>query len=461
MLGLGRSGIGAAKLLCSEGRKVIIIENSNGDKFEKISNELKNMGAEVNLLGEPLDFNNFTPWINDIDSVITSPGIPWDHNALKALRLKNIHVEGEMALAWKHLKHIPWIGITGTNGKTTVSKMLQHVLKNSFVKSDIGGNVGQPMSELAFNYRSLKAQEPSWLVVELSSFQIESASKVKPSIGIWTNLTPDHLERHGSIDAYSKIKRSLIEKSSTRIYNADDKYLLDHKSRLPNGIWVTTEKKIQLTNEINYWIDDKGIIFENERELFNSSILSIRGKHNLQNLLLVIAAARKIGIHEKFIAKGVASFKGVAHRLESIGKFESSEIFNDSKATNFQSSSIAIQSVPGPSILIAGGQAKEGDPTEWLAQINKNTCAIILFGSSAQKFQYLIQSSGYKYEVILTEFMEEALIKSFELAIRLNAKSILLSPACASFDQYISFEKRGEHFKGLVKDFLESKESKF
>ena len=225
VLGLGRSGTSAAKLLKSEGKNVLILENNSNKKLIEISQKLQSEGINVILLDEPLHINNFTPWIGRISSIIVSPGIDWEHKALKELRSKNIVMKGEVQLAWERLNHISSIGITGTNGKTTVTNMLNHVLKLNSLNSDMGGNVGKALSEIALEIKQKNYQKLNWLVLELSSYQIEGSSKLKPSIGIWTTFTPDHLERHHDIETYFKIKRSLLEKSSIRIYNADDKYL--------------------------------------------------------------------------------------------------------------------------------------------------------------------------------------------------------------------------------------------
>ena len=222
VLGLGRSGINAARLLKSEGENVLVLENNSNKKLIDISQELKSEGINVILLNEPLNINNFTPWIGRISLIIVSPGIDWEHKTLKELRSKNIPMRGEVDLAWERLSHISSIGITGTNGKTTVTSMLNHVLKSNSLKTDMGGNIGKALSKIALERKQKNSKKLNWLVLELSSYQIEGSPRLKPKIGIWTTFTPDHLERHNNIETYFKIKRCLLEKSSIRIYNADD-----------------------------------------------------------------------------------------------------------------------------------------------------------------------------------------------------------------------------------------------
>ncbi len=458
VLGLGISGVNAAKLLKSKGKEVLVIENNSNKKLQEISNELKSIGIDVLLIGKPLNINNFTPWLGKVSSIIVSPGIPWDHKALNTLRRKNIAIKGETELAWEDLKDIPSIGVTGTNGKTTVTHMLNHVLKLNGLNTDMGGNVGKALSQVAFNFKQKDYQNLNWLVIELSSYQIESSPNIAPTIGIWTTFTPDHLERHKDLENYFKIKKSLLERSSTRIYNSDDEYLSKRKNELPKGIWVGINNQSSYSHQPKFWVDDKGFIFENNNKMFNTSILHLPGKHNLQNLLLVTAAMRELGLDHKSIAKSVSSFKGLPHRLEYLGKKDFIQIYNDSKATNFESSITGIKAVPFPSVLIAGGERKKGDPSMWLQQIKHSTKGIILFGKSANSLKVSILQSGYKGVLTVKDNLDQVVKVSIEIALKVNANSILLSPACASFDQYKNYEERGDHFKYLVEKLIKSEE---
>ena len=453
VLGLGSSGINAAKLLQSEGKNVLVLENYSNEKLIDISKKLKSDGINAILLDKPLHINNFKDWIGKISSIVVSPGIDWEHKTLKELRSKNIYMQGEVQLAWERLSHIPSIGITGTNGKTTVTNMLHHVLKLNSLNSDMGGNIGKALSQIALENKDQNHKKLNWLVIELSSYQIESSPKIKPRIGIWTTFTPDHLERHHDIETYFNIKRSLLEKSSIRIYNSDDKYLSHKRKELPEGIWVGINNQSSYSHHPKYWIDEKGYIYEDQIQLFNSSILKIPGKHNLQNLLLVTAAAREIGLAQASIAKSINSFKPIPHRLEYLGKIGKLAIYNDSKATNFDSSLIALKSVPSPIILLAGGKLKKGDCITWIEQLKQSTKGVVLFGVSALDLKKSIVKSSYKGEVIIKKSLEEATNASINFARTTNSKTILLSPACASFDQYKSYEERGEHFKKIVKNY--------
>ncbi len=452
VLGLGRSGLAAAKYLNEKGNNVLVFEKSRKESFEELAKNLQTEGIQVQL-GMPLKLSSFEPWENQFSMVITSPGIPWDHPTLNQLRKKGILIEPEISLAWKTLQNIPWIGITGTNGKTTVTHMLNHVLNENLISSDIAGNVGKAASELALKLHKSHQITPKWLVVELSSFQIESAPEIKPYIGIWTTLTPDHLERHGSLKNYIQIKRSLIEKSFIRIYNGDDKFLAANRLKLPKGIWITTEPSTSNKSHYDYWISVKGKLMEGEEELFESSVLNLPGEHNLQNLLLVTAAARKIGLSSKGISNAINNFQGLPHRLESINEIKNINILNDSKATNLDSSEIALKAIKGKTILIAGGRLKEGNTNGWLKQINLKASAVILFGESGMTLKNLIKESGFKGYLNYYQDLDQSLKRSIELVKKLKAKIILFSPGCASYDQYNNFEERGNHFKSLIRKY--------
>jgi len=448
VVGLGRSGIGAAELLNAEGHRVIVLESGESPTFKTQAERLKSKGIQV-ALGKPLELSSFQPWLNQLTSVVISPAVPWGHSTLNELRQKGVTVTGEINLAWERLKHLPWIGITGTNGKTTITHMLQHVFESNHLKAAMGGNVGLPATEVALKYR-MKKELPDWLIMELSSYQLETAPEISPRIGIWTNLTPDHLERHGSIEAYSNIKRNLLEKSDNPIYNADDSFLMRQRSSMKMGIWISSKGRGSSENPANFWINNKGMVVEKDEELFHSSVLDMPGSHNLQNLLMVTAASRKAGLTGAAIQESIRSFAGVPHRLEKIGCLHGIHVFNDSKATNYESAKMGLMSVASPSVIIAGGQAKEGNPSEWLEQINKRACGIVLFGTCKGYLKDIVDASTFKGDIFCCNNLNQAVGIAIEIGVKKKAKSLLLSPACASFDQYKDYEERGDHFRQLI-----------
>ena len=449
IIGLGASGIGAAKLLKAEGFCPIVLEKNRTEELSKTAEELRQLDILVEL-GINFDIKNIKPWISQCSTVIISPSIPWDNITVDELRKKGIIVKSEISLAWEKLNHIPWIGITGTNGKSTVTEMLNHVFRKNNIFTLMGGNIGKAATDLALSLIQEKDKSPNWLIMELSSYQIESAQFIKPKIGLWTTFSPDHLDRHKNIDSYFKIKRHLLENSEIRIYNGDDKSLLANRVSLPKGIWVTADKENRNIYSSNYWINKEGFVMESQTVLFHSSVLAIPGKHNLQNLLLVTAASRHAGITGESIGKAMQSFKGIAHRLEYIGNLKDIKVYNDSKATNFDSSYVGISSVASPLILLAGGELKEGNSSDWLNAINEKSKSVILFGKSSKALKTMIIRSGYKEEIVCVDNIDAAVDEAIRLGVKLKAKVILLSPACASFDQFQNFEHRGNYFKKLI-----------
>ena len=452
VIGLGRSGIAAAKLLKREGKKVIILDKSESEDHMVIAEDLREIGISVEL-GKPLKISSFEPWLPNISEVIISPSIPWDNKTINQLRDLDIKIKGEICLAWERIRDVKWIGITGTNGKTTVTEMLQYIMSKNNIRCDMAGNIGRPTSEICLQYINNPNSKADWLIVELSSYQIESAKEIAPEIGIWTTFTPDHLERHKNMENYFKIKKNLLDKSSIRIYNLDDKNLRTNRKYLNQGIWVTAKPSKKKPCRSQFWISQEGIVCEGDKKLFHSSIIKVPGSHNLQNLLMVTAAARKIGLSSDQIETGLSDFKGVPHRLEYLGKINDIKFFNDSKATNYDAATIGLNALEPLSIVLAGGEAKKGNHKEWTKQLKERSCGIFLFGASALELKKLITKSGYKKQISIHQNLEEASHAALKVALKTNAKNILLSPACASFDQYKDFEARGNHFKNLFNKF--------
>jgi UDP-N-acetylmuramoylalanine--D-glutamate ligase len=286
-----------------------------------------------------------------------------------------------MDLAWDALQQIPWIGITGTNGKTTVTHLLSHVLEASGLMAPMGGNMGLSAAELAYQIASGAAPRPDWLVMELSSYQIEAAPAVAPKIGIWTTLTPDHLERHGSLEAYRAIKRGLLERSEYALFNADDPDLRQQRSSWDRGTWVSSEGARPDDQPADLWIDEEGMVRNNATRLFAADALAMPGRHNRQNLLLVTAAALEVGLSPQQIADALRTFPGVPHRLEHLGTLAGASVFNDSKATNYDAAEVGLRAVQEPVVALAGGQTKQGDASGWLKQLHTKACCLILFGA--------------------------------------------------------------------------------
>jgi UDP-N-acetylmuramoylalanine--D-glutamate ligase len=355
-----------------------------------------------------------------------------------------------MELAWRHLQNSRWVGITGTNGKTTTTALTEAIFKASGLNAPACGNIGYAACEVALS------SPPDWVIAEVSSYQIESSHTLAPDIGIWTTFTPDHLARHKTLENYYSIKAKLLNSSKLQVLNGDDAYLrqLGLSGHWQNAYWTSVEAAEFLIGEKGFYIAD-GWVMEKlnntPKPILPISALRMVGKHNQQNLLLAIAAARLANIDCQAIFQAVSQFPGVPHRLEHICTWEGIDFINDSKATNYDAAEVGLASVNSPVILIAGGEAKAGDDTLWLAKIQTKAAAVLLIGNAAPQFAQRLESVGYiNYEIV--ETMEQAVPKSATLAKQFQASVVLLSPACASFDQYPNFEMRGQHFRQLCRE---------
>ena len=450
VVGLGRSGIGAARLLHHNGIPVSVMERGNTPQDEERAAPLRQQGIEVTL-GLPLKPESFQPWHGRFDTVVIGPGIAWDHPTLHNLRSQGIRVRGEMDLAWQALRHLPWVGITGTNGKTTVTHLLSHVLECAGLRAPMGGNMGVSAAEMALQLKQASGPEPDWMVMELSSYQIEATPDLAPRIGLWTTLTPDHLERHGTLDAYRAIKRGLLERSELAIFNADDPDLRQQRdSWQQRGIWVSAAGPRPDGQDADLWIDAEDQVRAPDGPLSPATALAMPGLHNRQNLLMVTAAARRIGLPAAEIEAALRRFPGVPHRLELLGTVNGLSVFNDSKATNYDAAEVGLRAMTAPVVVLAGGETKRGEAAGWLEQLKRRACAVVLFGAGAEELHELINASGFPGVVHRCSDLPEAVPLALAEGCRLKAASLLLSPACASFDQYTDFEARGDHFRHLI-----------
>jgi UDP-N-acetylmuramoylalanine--D-glutamate ligase len=452
VVGLGRSGIGAARLLQALGEPVLLVESRDNDSLRQQAASLEAEGIPV-LLGLPLEADRITALSPSPATVVVSPGIRFDHPALEALRLQGVAVQGELVAAWRAGRSVPWIGITGTNGKTTVTHLVHHLLAAGGLEAPLCGNVGTSAADVV-RERIVAGGEgrPDWLVVELSSYQIEAAPEIAPAIGIWTTLTPDHLERHGSLDAYRAIKRQLLEQAQRRILNADDPDLRSRAASWDQALWITAGPRqgAQAAGiDPHLWIED-GQVCSGTGPLFPAEALAMPGDHNRQNLLMATAAALEAGLPAAVIEAACRSFPGVPHRLEAIRAHLGIRWFNDSKATNYDAAEVGLRSLQGPLVVLAGGQAKRGEAAGWIAQLQHQAAAVVLYGAAQEEFAALLAAAAYTGRVERVAGLDQAVPLAAELAQATASRAVLLSPACASFDQYTDFEARGDHFRRLV-----------
>jgi UDP-N-acetylmuramoylalanine--D-glutamate ligase len=451
VLGLGRSGVGAARLLQHQGQRVLVLESGEGPALQQRAEALAASGIAVQL-HTPLAIESFEALPGQPERVIVSPGIRWDHPALVELRRRGIRTDGEITTAWEATRPVPWIGITGTNGKTTVTHLVAHLLASAGLDAPMCGNVGHSAAELALERLSGTQGLPAWLVVELSSYQIEAAPALAPRIGLWTTLTPDHLERHGTLDHYRAIKRSLLERSAVRILNGDDPDLRQRAASWDQARWITAgprQQALEAGLEPHLWIEQHQVIGPGG-PLLDARALAMPGAHNRQNLLLATAVGLELGLSGAAMEAAFRAFPGVPHRLERVRELAGISYVNDSKATNYDAAEVALQALEGPLVVLAGGEAKQGEASGWIHQLQRQAAAVVLFGAARNAFSQLLAEGGYRGELQAVEGLEQAVPLARQLAERLGCRAVLLSPACASFDQYPNFEVRGDHFRQLA-----------
>ncbi len=449
VIGFGKSGNAAARLLKDQGYQVTLSDRAHSELLHQQSQALVQEGISVQL------GDSFDPEGQALDLIVVSPGVPWDLPALEKARRLGIVTIGEMELAWRHLTGRPWIAITGTNGKTTTTALTAAIFQTAGYSAPAFGNIGYAACEVP-----LMDQKPDYCIAELSSYQVESSPSLTPDIGLWTTFTPDHLARHKSLGYYYDLKARLLSRSRLQIFNGDDVHLrqMGQTQQYPvteYACWTSIHGKDSIVGkpELGAYIED-GWVFVQEERIIPADALKMPGQHNLQNLLMAVAAAWFSGIEAKAIEQAMREFPGVPHRLELIRTWNGIELINDSKATNYDAAAVGLSSMAGPTILIAGGEAKEGNDLAWIELIKQKAIKVLLIGAASDQFAKRLAEVGYSdYEEVgtMAKAVERGMAIAQSKAQSTQAKHILLSPACASFDQYNSFEHRGDDFRGLCK----------
>ena len=444
VIGLGRSGISAAQLLHAQGHRVWLLEQRETPQLHGTAAALRQEGLDVRLNCPLARLEELNP-----QAVVLSPGVCWTEPVLVRLRRRGVQVHGETELAWQTMASAPWLGVTGTNGKTTITAMVGHLLQQAGRDAPICGNSGAAATELALDCHG--GRRPDWVVAELSSFQIEASPTLAPRIGIWSTLTPDHLDRHGSFAAYGAVKAALVTRSAVSVLNGDDPQIWRRRACWPTARWVTCGDGAALHPHRQAALSiEEGMVTTPSGPLFRADILPLPGRHNRLNMLLATAAVLEAGLEASQITAGLRSFPGVPHRLETVTCHQGVTYVNDSKATNYDAARTALEALDGPLVLLAGGRAKQGDARGWLEHVAAKAAAVICYGEAADAFTAQVQQACPRVPCQRLPGLPEAVPHSHALALERGAGTVLLSPACASFDQYRNFEDRGDHFRALV-----------
>ncbi len=435
IIGMARSGMSAAKLIKSLGGIPFISDSAGEEQLGSRIGELRALGIEHEVGGH-------TDRLFDSDFVILSPGVPKTIGIVQDMFERGIPVFPEIELAsWFCRGKI--IAVTGSNGKTTTTTLIGEILKEAGIPYEVCGNIGKPFSDVA-----TKIKEDGFAVVEVSSFQLELIEQFKPHIALILNLTPDHLDRYRDFDDYKSSKYRIAENmigSDWLILNGDDPEIDGEKIRTE-----ATRLRFSIHRTLSAGVFQRGqtlvgSVGDKEFNLIEIENIRIPGPHNLQNAAAASLAAYLAGASSEAIARTLRRFPGVEHRLEDAGMVAGIRFINDSKATNVDSVRYALMSVPSPIVLIAGGRDKAGD-FKPLIEVGKGKVKeIILIGEAREK---MFDVLGKAFPVQFGDSMEDAVRKAYRTASA--GDTVLLSPACASFDMFENFEDRGRVFKKAV-----------
>lgn len=434
IMGFSVSGKSAARYLARHGANVFITEGNEAKKEDK--KEIK----ELNLLGIKTEFGKHSDkFIDGAYVAVISPSIPKDSELYKKVKEKNIQIISEIELAYKETGK-PFIGITGTNGKTTVTALTSHILSSEY-NAPACGNIGVPPT-------SLLDSDTDYFVCELSSFQMEHTEAFKAQIACWTNFTPDHITWHGTLENYFDAKAKLFKNPTAATFavlNGADEKLLELSKKSGGTVFLFDKE----TDDNCCYIKNEGIYFKRrgkEEFIINLSECPLIGHHNYQNIMCGVIIAKIIGISNEHIQQKIRDFVVPEHRLEKVREFNGITFYNDSKATNPEASIVAINSFNNTDVtLIAGGRDKLTTLEEFCESVKQHIKTVILIGEATERFEIELKKSGFD-NIIKAETLEAAVDK----AIELKPDNVLLSPACASFDMFKGYEERGTVFKNYV-----------
>lgn len=437
VLGAGKSGITSAKFLAERGAVVALHDKKEVESWSDAARSLKET-HNIGLIG-----GQIPSWLLDqIDLVVISPGVPTNTIPARYVDRKDGEVIGEVELAYRFMKG-RIVGITGSNGKTTTTTLIGELLKTSGINTQVGGNIGTPLVSLTES-----STENSWTVCELSSFQLETIVNFRPNVGLALNVTPNHMDRYDFFSDYAAAKHRLFMNQTAddvAILNADDEITASWAKGLKaNVVMFSTAKQLDeglflRGNDLVCRSNDK------EKVLTTRNEMTLRGIHNVQNVLAGLAAGLACGASPESMRETVANFKAVEHRLEFVKEINRVKFYNDSKATSVDATLKALEALSdgqGKVVLILGGRGKNA-PYEPLAELIKaNVRKLVLIGEDADNIESQL---GNYAEVVRASTMQDAVEKSFESAEK--GDSVLLAPACASFDMFNSYEERGKIFK--------------
>jgi UDP-N-acetylmuramoylalanine--D-glutamate ligase len=440
VLGAGKSGVASAAFLAERGAIVALHDKREVESWSDEARSLKEK------FGVGLIDGNLPSWLLDqIDLVVISPGVPTNTIPARYVERKDGEVIGEVELAYRFLKG-GIVGITGSNGKTTTTTLIGELLRDSGIETQVGGNIGTPLLSLTET-----ATDKTWTVAELSSFQLETIKDFRPNVALCLNVTPNHMDRYDFFSDYAAAKHRLFMNQTAEdvaILNADDEITASWASGLKAHVSLFSVKK-ELDEGL--FLRGRDLVCRasgKEKILTTRDEIFLRGLHNVENVLASFAAGLACGASPDSMRETVKNFKGVEHRIEFVSEIEGVKFYNDSKATSVDATLKALEALSesdGKTILILGGRGKNAPYAPLIDLIESSVRKLVLIGEDADNIETQLKNNA---EIVRADSMRDAVVKSFENAQ--SGDSVLLAPACASFDMFNSFEHRGEVFKREV-----------
>ena len=438
VFGSGISGIGAAGLLEERGADVVLYDGNDKLNREELRAKLGAESKAEIVLGEcPEEL------IRSLDIVVISPGVPTDLPVVNRMRECGIPIIGEIELAYE-LGKGEVLAITGTNGKTTTTALLGEIMKRASDSAFVVGNIGNPYTTVVDETR-----EDSVIVAEMSSFQLETIVTFRPRVSAILNITPDHLNRHHTMEAYIEAKMNVAKnqtKDDVCVLNYEDEVLREFGEKVSAEVlYFSSRRKL----EKGIYLENGNIIYKNPEECLvcNVEELKLLGTHNYENVMAAVAMAASYGVDMDVIRETIRDFAGVEHRIEFVAEKNGVAYYNDSKGTNPDAAIKGIQAMRRPTMLIGGGYDKDSSYKEWIESFDGKVKKLVLLGQTKEKIAKEARECGF-YDIILVDTFEEAVMTCVKLAEPGDA--VLLSPACASWGMFKNYEERGDKFKEIV-----------
>jgi UDP-N-acetylmuramoylalanine--D-glutamate ligase len=438
VVGLGKSGLSAAMFLRAQGARVTVSDTRSAVALEKEIPALLEAGIMVESGGHGL------LTFRRQDLIVISPGVPMDTPEVKQVVAFGLPVIGELELASRYLQGRV-VAITGSNGKTTTTTLVGKVFADAGVATLVGGNIGLPVIDLV-----AKSTPETVSVLEVSSFQLETVEEFHPWIAVILNITPDHLDRHGSFESYVEAKERIFARQDANdflVLNGDDRVTQMSAARTKSGgYWFSGTKAVRrgafVRDGVIVWVEKEGGVTE---PVMPVSEIPLKGAHNVENVLAAVCVARLAEIPAESVRASVGGFRAVEHRLEFVRKFNEVEYYNDSKATNVDAAMKAVASFPGGIHLILGGKDKDSDYATMSDMLKKRVKVVYTVGSAAEKIERQLHGV---VKMVSAHTIETAVAEAAKAAA--PGDVVLLSPACSSFDQFENYEHRGRVFRQSV-----------